>query len=108
MIEDIFTQLKNFNPPEEDIEFVSMWSGVNHPRTGIPCTEETKQRIGSANRGRVHTEQSRKNMSEAHLGKSNPKSGATRKGMKFTEEHKKNKSLAMKAYWARKREETND
>ena len=106
---DIFSTIKDFDfPPDDDIEFCSMWSGVNHPRTGIPCNEETKQRIGDANRGRVHTEQSRKNMSKAHLGKPNPKSGASRKGMKFTEEHKKNKSLAMKAYWARKREETND
>ena len=109
MIEDIFEQLKNFNPPEEkDIEYVSTFSGERHPRWGKPCSDHTKKAIGDANRGRVHTEQSRLNMSLAHLGKPNPKSGASRKGMKFTEEHKKNKSLAMKAYWARKREKTND
>jgi len=104
MIEDIFAGFKDFNPPEEeDIEYVSMFSGKNHPRYGHGCSEETKKLIGDANRGRVHTAQSRKNMSEAHLGKPNPKSGAARKGMKFSEEHKKNKSLAMKAYWAKKK-----
>ena len=109
MIENIFTELKTFNPPEEkDIEYVSMFSGENHPRWGKGCSEQTKKAIGDANRGKVHTEQSRQNMSLAHLGKPNPKNGASRKGMKLTEEHKKNKSLAMKAYWARKREETND
>ena len=103
---NIFTELKNFNPPPEtDIEYISMFSGKNHPRWGKPCSEETKAAIGNANRGRVHTDQSRRNMSESHLGKPNPKSGASRLGKPLTEECKKNKSEAMKRYWKKKKEQ---
>ena len=34
-----------------------------------PCKEETRIKIGKANRGRVHSEQSKINMSLAHIGK---------------------------------------
>ena len=105
MIENIFAELKTFNPPEEkDIEYVSMFSGENHPRWGKGCSEQTKKAIGDANRGRIHTAESRKNMSEAHLGKPNPKSGASRKGKSLSEEHKRNKSIAAKAWWAKRKE----
>jgi hypothetical protein len=33
-----------------------------------PCSPETIKKIGDANRGRIHTEQSRLNMSKAHIG----------------------------------------
>ena len=95
---DVFQSLKDVELDEFDLQpiYVTPWTGKHH-------TEESKKKIGDANRGRVHTAESRKNMSEAHLGKPNPKSGASRKGKPFSEEHKKNKSLAMKAYWARRK-----
>jgi len=33
-----------------------------------PCSKETAKKIGDANRGKIHTEQSKLNMSKAHLG----------------------------------------
>lgn len=39
-------------------------SGENHPRYGIPCPEETKKKIGNANRGRKMSEDFGKQMSE--------------------------------------------
>lgn len=73
------------------------------PMKGRQHSEETKNKMRLTKLGKKHTVEERENMSKAHLGKSNPKSGASRKGIKFSEEHKKNKSLAMKAYWANKK-----
>ena len=73
------------------------------PMKGRQHSEETKQKMRLTKLGKKHTAEERENMSKAHLGKPNPKSGSSRKGIKFSEEHKKNKSLAMKAYWANKK-----
>ena len=96
---NIWEDLKNFEYDDSDVEsiYVTPWTGRHH-------SEESKKAIGDANRGRIHTAESRKNMSEEHLEKSNPKSGASRKGKKFSEEHKRNKSIAAKAWWAKRKE----
>jgi len=68
-------------------------------------SEETKIKISNANRGRIHSKKSRENMSKSHLGKPNPKSGASRKGKPLSEEHRKNKSEAAKLWWKKRKEE---
>jgi len=68
-------------------------------------SEETKIKIGNANRGRIHSKKSRENMSKSHLGKPNSKSGASRKGKPLSEEHRKNKSEAAKLWWKKRKEE---
>tara|TARA_B100001094_G_scaffold87587_1_gene83779 strand:+ start:209 stop:514 length:306 start_codon:yes stop_codon:yes gene_type:complete len=96
---NIWEDLKNFEYDDSDVEpfYVTPWTGHHH-------SEESKKAIGDANRGRVISAEGRKRMSEAHLGKSNPKSGASRKGKPLSEEHKRNKSIAAKAWWAKRKE----
>jgi len=36
--------------------------------TSKPCSEETKRKISISNKGRIHTLEARKHMSEAHIG----------------------------------------
>jgi very-short-patch-repair endonuclease len=76
--------------------------------TGIyqrrPMSPATKEKIGAAHRGKVHTAQARENMSAAHAGKSSgPHSAATRAllsvlltGKKRTPEQKAAQSARMK------------
>lgn len=40
----------------------------NPSKKGIPCSEATKAKIGAANRGRKHTEESRRKISAALMG----------------------------------------
>ena len=96
---DIWEDLKNFKHDEEDLIPIAI-SGME----GKHHTDEAKKAIGDANRGRVISEEGRKKMSLAHLGKSNPKSGASRLGKPFSEEHKRNKSIAAKKWWAKRKE----
>uniref|UniRef100_A0A6M3J652 Homing endonuclease n=1 Tax=viral metagenome TaxID=1070528 RepID=A0A6M3J652_9ZZZZ len=78
---------------------------------GKPCSEETKKKIGDANRGKVgwrkgipHTEESKKNISNSLIGKKrNPLSddlkqrlSAAKLGKKKSEETKKRMSVARK------------
>jgi len=72
---------------------------------GKSQSENTKIKIGNANRGRIHSKKSRENMSESHLGKPNPKSGESRKGKPLSEKHRKNKSEAAKLWWKKRKEE---
>jgi len=72
--------------------------------TGKSQSEETKIKIGNANRGTIHSIETRENMSKSHLGKSNPKSGNSRKGKKLSEQHRKNKSEASKLWWKKRKE----
>jgi len=72
---------------------------------GKSQSEKSKKLIGDANRGRIHNKKSRENMSKSHLGKSNPKSGASRKGKPLSEQHKKNKSESAKLWWKKRKEE---
>ena len=58
------------------------------PMKGRKHSSETILKMSQTKLGKKHTLQERKNMSEAHKGKPNPKSGAARKGVKFTEERK--------------------
>jgi len=52
-------------------------SGEKHSQYGKPKSEETKQKIGNANRGRIPSEETRKKISEA--GKKRIQSEETRK-----------------------------
>jgi hypothetical protein len=54
--------------------------GLVPPGAGKPLSDEIKQKIGDANRGRIHTEEARRHMSEAHKGK--PISESARQKMK--------------------------
>ena len=62
-------------------------------------SEETKQRIGEANRGRSHTEESRQKMSESQLGrthddKTKQKIGDVQRGISKSEDHRQHISEA--------------
>lgn len=45
------------------------WSTFRPDNRGVPCSAETKKKIGDANRGRVMSEEARLKMSKAKLGK---------------------------------------
>lgn len=45
-----------------------IYSGEGNPNYGNECSEHTKKLIGDVNRGRKHTEQSRLNMGNSHVG----------------------------------------
>ena len=71
-------------------------------------TIESKQKISDALRGMIHSEQSRKNMSLAHIGLKQTdetvnKRVSKTKGMKRTEETRKNMSEARKNWWLMKK-----
>lgn len=70
---------------------------------GNSQSEETKIKIGNANRGRIHSKKSRENMSKSHLGKPNPKSGASRKGKPLSEETRKKMSETHKKIWEQRK-----
>jgi hypothetical protein len=72
--------------------------------TGKSQSEETKIKIGNANRRRIHSIEIIENMSRSHLGKPNPKSGNSRKEKKLSEQHRKNKSEASKLWWKKRKE----
>ena len=57
-------------------------------KTSGPCSEERKQKIGKANRGRIFSEETRKKMS------------AGQKGKRYSEEYKRLKSEQVKRQWA--------
>lgn len=69
-------------------------TGDKHPLYGKHHNEETKRKIGDANRGRKVSEESREKMSKAGKGKKKPK---------FTEEHcrniSKSKSGEKSVFW---------
>ena len=67
-------------------------------------SEESKKLIGDANRGRILSKKSRENMSKSHLGKPNPKSGASRKGKPLSEETRKKMSETHKKIWEQRKE----
>jgi len=70
---------------------------------GKSQSEESKKLIGDANRGRIHTKKSRENMSKSHMGKPNPKSGASRRGKPLSEETKKKMSEIHKKIWEQRK-----
>lgn len=80
---------------------------------GAIPNEETRVKIGNGRRGKLHTEETRKKMSEAHTGSKNhlyglPPSQQPWFGKKLSDEHKAKCSQARKDWWARKRAENYD
>ena len=86
------------------------WSG----RKRNPFTDEHKEKLAEANRGKKQSQDSKDKISKALKGK--PKSAehnkkvseamkgkASRKGHKNTEEHKRKISAAIKMHWEKKR-----
>ena len=71
---------------------------------GKKQSEETKKKIGNANRGRVLSKKSRENMSKSHLGKPNPKSGESRRGKPLSEETRKKMSATHQRLWKQRKE----
>jgi group I intron endonuclease len=67
---------------------------------GIPCSEETKRKIGAANLGRKHSDDAKLKMSKMRKGISKPigfgeKISSALTGSKLTEERKKNISKSL-------------
>jgi group I intron endonuclease len=58
--------------------------------SGSLCSDETKAKISRANKGKIHTEESRKHMSDAHKGKP-----SGRKGLPISEKQR----IAMESVW---------
>lgn len=75
----------------EHIEALIKANIGNQHSKGIKRTPEVIEKIAKLLRGKTHTEVSKKNMSEG------------RKGIKFSEEHKRNLSLARKKYFEERR-----
>lgn len=66
--------------------------------SGFLHTEETKQRIGASNKGKKRTKEQRENISKSLKGNTHTTLGMkfpNRKSKPQTEEHKKNRSLAL-------------
>ena len=61
--------------------------GENHPLYGKHHSEETKKKIGDANRGKVWTEEERQRLSEAMIGR------------KYSEESKEKMSESRQEFW---------
>lgn len=76
-----------------------------------PMSQETREKISNALKGRKASEESKKKMSEAQMGKhsishseeTKAKISKSHKGRKFTEEHKQKISKARKQLLARRR-----
>lgn len=62
---DVGTKLSE----EQKLQHSKRMSSKNHPNYGKHLSEETRRKIGDANRGRVYTPEQRKRMSDAHKGK---------------------------------------
>lgn len=90
--------ISKYNSVNQGYNLAPGGEGGNRP-IGIPCSEETKRKIGEANRGRKHTIEARKKMSVAQKGKPKPAGfgDMIRKaltGVPLTEDRRKNISLA--------------
>ena len=87
---------------------VESWTGRKHSeeskqkmsesakkRERAPHSEETRKKIGKANKGKIRTEEHRKNISDAHIGK---RIGSDHHfyGKKFSEEHKRKMSDSLR------------
>ena len=85
-----------------EVELIKIWKttdvnyGYNISEGGYAVSQLTKDKISKSNKGRIHTEQSRKNMSEAHLngkmaGENHPMYGkkhTAKSKQKMSESHK--------------------
>ena len=76
---------------------------ISARQVGRKLSEEHKNKIGNANRGRtlIHSEKARRKMSESHMGKPSSKGML---GKKHSEEWKIAHSERMKLRWSKKKE----
>jgi len=76
----------------KEVIITSLWQyAVGHNRKNKPMTEEHKQKIGVKNKGTIHSAESKKHMSEGHLG------------IKPSPETLKRRSESLKLAWARRK-----
>ena len=78
--------------------------GFSKLRMGHSVSLETRNKIGNANRGKKHSEESRKNMSVAHIGKATGSDNPFF-GKKHSTESRDRNSRSKKLWWDRKRQE---
>jgi hypothetical protein len=87
---------KKISENRKGIKHQNHTKGEKHKSSGRKLSEETKQKIGNAHKGLAthttqHTEETKKVMSMKKIG------------FKHSEESKEKKSIAMKAYWERRK-----
>jgi len=92
---------------QEEKKFIKFFKSINQAfcnksfgQNRASHSIETRKKISEANKGKIRTEQHRKNISDSHKGitptkETLEKMSKTRKGRKFSEEHKK----ALKDSW---------
>lgn len=79
LVEDFDKLRDNVKLLEREAYYIELFDSTNPERgynrckfstdaTGIPCSEETKIKIGNANRGRIPTEETIKKLRQAHIG----------------------------------------
>tara|TARA_R110000823_G_scaffold230090_12_gene357034 strand:+ start:662 stop:1060 length:399 start_codon:yes stop_codon:yes gene_type:complete len=81
---------------EEEV-FLMKSSIGGHGNKGRTKSKEHRQRIADSLTGRLHTEERKQNISKSMIGNTNSKNHSR-------SEYKKKQSLAMKAAWARRKE----
>jgi hypothetical protein len=87
---------KKISENRKGIKHKNHTKGSNHKGTGRKLSEETKQKIGNAHKGgATHT--------QPHTEETKNKLRMKKIGSKATQETKEKKSIAMKAYWERRK-----
>jgi hypothetical protein len=74
--------------------------GVSPANKGIPSSEESKEKNRISHLGKTHSQESKEKRSQRMIGAGNHMFGKT-----LSEEHRLKKSIAMKAFWDKKRSE---
>lgn len=97
-----------FLTPTEHLKLHNV--GINNPNIGRLHSEETRKKMSEAHKGKHHAEEARRKMSEAHKGKrysaeARKRFSESHKGKKLSEETRRKKSDAMKVWWAKRRTE---
>lgn len=59
------------------ILFMTQGDHIRYHQAGVPRTEEVRKKIGEANKGRIFSDEHKKKLSIAHIGKPSPRKGKT-------------------------------